>query len=76
MDLKAESGFRREKTEFSSQVIQCASGLSPLLTKGQTALLKISVSSALKIDSDFLLMQIFCHARCSIAHIHLTAEIC
>ena len=76
MDLKAESGFRREKTEFSSNVIQYASGLSPLLTKGQADLLKILFSSALKTDPEFLFIQIFCDARCPIAHIPLIAEIC
>ena len=35
-----------EKTEFSSYVIQHASGLSHLLTKGQADILKISYSSA------------------------------
>ena len=76
MDHKAESGFRREKTEFSSYDIQYASGLSPLLTKGQADPVKILFSSALKTDSEFLFIQIFYHARCSIAHIHLIAEIC
>ena len=76
MDLNAESGFGRENIEFSSQVIQYESGLCPLLTKGQADLLKILFSSALKTDSEFLFMQIFHHARCSIAHIHLIPEIC
>ena len=69
VDRKAESGVRMEKTEFSSLGIQHASGPSPLLTEGQADLLKILLSSALKTDSAFLFMQIFYHARCSIAHI-------
>ena len=67
MDLKAESGFRREKTEFASYIIQYTSGLSLLI---------ILFSSADQTDSEFLFMQIFYHARCSIAHIHFIAEIC
>ena len=46
VDLKAESGLRREKSELSLQVIQYASGLSPLLTKSQADLFKISFSCA------------------------------
>ena len=75
-DLKAGTGFWREKTEFSSKVIQYASDLSHLLTKGQANLLKILFSSALKTDSEFLFMHILYNLRCSIAHIHLIAEIC
>ena len=76
MALKAESGLRREKTELSFYVIQYAFGLSPLLTKTQADFLKIFLSSALKTDFEFLFMQVFYHAGCSIAHIHLIAEIC
>ena len=76
MDLTAESGFRSVKTEFSSYVIQYASCLSPLLTQGQAEFLKILLSSTLKTDSEFVFIQIFYHARCSIAHNHLIAEIC
>ena len=46
VDLKAESGLRREKSELSLQVFQYASGLSPLLTKSQADLFKISFSCA------------------------------
>ena len=76
MDLKAQTGYRREKTEFSSYVVQYASGLSPLLTKGQLDLLKILFSNDSKTNSEFLFMQLFYHARCSIVHVHLIAEIC
>ena len=54
VDHKVESGFRKEKAEISPLVIQYAIALSPLMTQGQTDLLKTLVSSALETDTEFI----------------------
>ena len=51
--LQAESGFRKEKAELLSLVIQYAIGQTPLLTQGQVDLLKILFASALETDPEF-----------------------
>ena len=76
MDLKQNPEIGGRKLNILLKFFSMhLSGPSPLLAKGQANLLKILLSSALKTDSEFIFLQIFCHANCSIAHIQLIAEI-
>ena len=67
--LKQNPALGERKLKFHPKLFSLRPELRPLLTKGQADLLKILFSTALITDSEFLFMQIFCHAWCFIAHI-------